>query len=238
MREQYKSEDQYIKLNEVVNKKIKLLIEQISDEFKNIIFFIKDHSIHKDSENHSDQNMSSDEVISCITTHLQYQDILSQRLDHITSINALVVQEFKESEHSKDGITELKTYITKITEVNIRQLGEVYTEYISICSILRKNLDKFEKQNKLKPSDVSSTFVPFKNSLRIGSLVTDIKQNMEVMASLNFEVSDSGQSLDQVAMRIQSIYTMQSERDILYACFPDMQEKYKITYNNDNDIFF
>jgi hypothetical protein len=61
---------------------------------------------------------------------------------------------------------------------------------------------------------------------------------MEVMASIDFEVSDSSQSIDQAAMRLQSIYTMQSERDILYACIPDMQEKYRITYNNDNDIFF
>lgn len=122
--------------------------------------------------------------------------------------------------------------------MNIRQLEGAYNEYISICSALRKDLDKFEKQNRLNNSNVFRSFIPFNNSLSIGTLVSKITQNMEVMASINFEVSDSSQSIDQAAMRVQSIYTMQSERDVLYACIPDMQEKYRISYNNDNDIFF
>ncbi len=238
MKEQYKSEDQYIKLTETVNKKIKLLVEQISGDFRNIVSFIKGYTIHEPLGNHYEPNISSNEVISSITMNLQYQDILSQRLDHISQINALIIQELKITEHANDGTTELITHASKIAEVNIRQLEDAYNEYISICSILRKDLDKFEKQNRLKNSNNLSSFIPFKNSLKIGTLVSEIKQNLELMVSINFEVSDSSQSLGQAAMRIQSIYTMQSERDILYSCIPDMQEKYRITYNNDNDIFF
>lgn len=238
MREQYKYEDQYIKLTEVVNKKIKLLIEQISSDFRNIVSFIKEYSMHENLENQYEPSISSDEVISSITTNLQYQDILSQRLDHIFIINALIIQELKNPEHENGSSTELITHAGKITEVNIRQLEDAYNEYISICSILRKDLDKFEKQNRLKNANTLSSFIPFKNSLKIATLVSEIKQNLEVMASINFEVSDSSQSIDQAAMKVQSIYTMQSERDILYACIPDMQEKYRISYNNDNDIFF
>ncbi|GAL87635.1 hypothetical protein MYP_4865 [Sporocytophaga myxococcoides] len=238
MREQYKYEDQYIKLTEVVNKKIKILIEQISGDFKNIVSFIKGYSIHDNFKNHHEPIIPSDDIISSITTNLQYQDILSQRLDHIIMINTLIIQELKNTEHANGGSTELITYSGKITEVNIRQLEDAYNEYISICSILRKDLDKFEKQNRLKNSNTLSPFIPFKNSLKIATLVSEIKQNLKVMTSINFEVSDSGQSIDQAAMKVQSIYTMQSEREILYSCIPDMQEKYRITFNNDNDIFF
>ncbi|MCR6641191.1 MAG: hypothetical protein NVV82_19890 [Sporocytophaga sp.] len=238
MKEQYKSEEQYIQLTEVVNKKIRLLVEQISSDFKNIVSFIKGYPMHEDWKNHYEPNISSDEVISSITTNLQYQDILSQRLDHIIMINVLIIQELKNTESANGGTAELKIHSNKITEVNIRQLEGAYNEYISICSALRKDLDKFEKQNRLNNSNVFRSFIPFNNSLSIGTLVSKITQNMEVMASINFEVSDSSQSIDQAAMRVQSIYTMQSERDVLYACIPDMQEKYRISYNNDNDIFF
>lgn len=238
MREQYKSESQYIKLTEDVNKKIKLLVELISSEFKNIVSFLKGHPAQEDRENHYKQNSFPVEIISSITTNLQYQDILSQRLDHIKVINDLILQEFKESEHSKTDSAVLRTHSNRITEVNTRQLEETYDEYISICSILRKDLDNFEKQSRPKNSNSLNSYVPFKNSLKIGALVSEIKQNLKVIASINFEFSDSTLTLDKAAMKIQSVYTMQSERDVLYACIPDMQEKYRITYNNDNDIFF
>ncbi|MBO9703129.1 MAG: hypothetical protein J7604_23145 [Sporocytophaga sp.] len=238
MREHYKSESQYVKLTEDVNKKIKLLVELISSEFKNIVFFLKGYPAQEDRENQYEQNRLPTEIISSITTNLQYQDILSQRLDHIKVINDMIIQEFKESEYAKDNSTVLITHTNKITEVNTRQLEETYNEYISICAILRRDLDNFEKQSRPKNSNSLSSYVPFKNSLKIGALVSEIKQNLKAIASINFDYSDAARTLDVAAMKIQSVYTMQSERDVLYACIPDMQEKYRITFNNDNDIFF
>ncbi|WP_028980179.1 hypothetical protein [Sporocytophaga myxococcoides] len=168
-------------------------------------------------------------IVSCIIKDLQYQDAMRQKLEHIETIDDLLLKELKQS-LIQNGDIIYCTVIREIITLNIAQLKVMSEEYRLIVENLQKNIQKIETKEIVDNSYNISKYLS-QNQLT-DTLIKDIIEKHTLISKLSLEYKHKRKKdINAVLLKLRDVYTMQSERDVFNKIF----EK-EIRNNQDNQF--
>ncbi|MBO9703157.1 MAG: hypothetical protein J7604_23285 [Sporocytophaga sp.] len=168
--------------------------------------------------NISDKTVVVDQtVISCIIKDLQYQDIMRQKLEHIETIDDMLLKELKQRTTGNGGIV-FSSVIPEITSLNIAQLKLILDEYKLIIDNIQKNLQKLEA-HQIEATSVNVSKNLEHNQLT-NTLIMDIIERHDLISQLSLKYNfKRKKDVKGVVLKLINVYTMQSERDVFNQTF-------------------
>jgi len=185
-----------------------------SEDFLFIGSLIKNNSTH----NISDKTVSTDQTaISCIIKDLQYQDAMRQKLEHIETIDDMLLMELKQR-HTGHGNVVFSSLIPEITSLNIAQLKLILDEYKLVIDSIHKNLQKAD----IHHIEATSINIPkYSGQIQLtNTLIMDIIERHTLISQLSLQYSQNRKKdIKSVISKLINVYTMQSERDVFKQVF-------------------
>ncbi|MCR6641218.1 MAG: hypothetical protein NVV82_20025 [Sporocytophaga sp.] len=196
--------------------KIQILkLQKCSSEYFLLIgSLIKNISLHNISDKTVIINQTA---ISCIIKDLQYQDAMRQKLEHIETIDDMLLKELKQRLIGHGGIL-YSCIIPEITSLNIAQLNLILDEYRLVVDNIQKNLQKLEAHH------IEATSVNITKHLELNpltnTLIMDIIERHTLISRLSLENNHKRKKdIKAVVIKLINHYTMQSERDVFNQTF-------------------
>jgi hypothetical protein len=233
-----------LKLTETVNYKLALLLEFLNEEFLPISKVFKIYSREEDlkADNNSEEVIFYKQIRARIITNLQYHDIIHQRIEHVIKVNSYICNELL-SLNTPENCNELVMVpnLDRIALLNSEQITSIAAEYREVSNKVRHDLSLLQYYIA-KVSAISLDLTDFfTNTAYFDKLMKDLGQHFFMMENGCFICLTGDDKKDEKWFRavdlINNSYTMQSERDVLISCFPEVKQNIPVA-DNDEEIFF
>ncbi len=217
-----------IELLEVNKIQLSELQKYSSEDFIHIVSLFKNGPFNNTTDNPISDYLP---LTSSIIKDLQFQDIMRQKIEHIETIDDILLRELKQRLSGNGGII-YSSVISEITALNVAQLQLILEEYRIVMDNITLNLKELEtKLKQSSPMDYNLSAGLSQNQ-QTHTLIMDIIERHTLISQLPLEYNHKRKKeTKKVMAKLMNIYTMQSERDVFMQVFES-----EISNSTDNHL--